>query len=347
MTESEWRLTGSPVATVAIASFNAEAYLEAAVRSALSQSLRDIEVVIVDDLSTDSSPAIAARLAAEDSRVRFERLLANRGPAGARNRVIELARGEWFAILDSDDLFHPERLSRLITRAVADGADLIADELILFADDWSSPPQRFLYDSPTGVPEWVFPADYFRRTVMYGSEPNLGFLKPVIRLDALRAQSIRYDEGLRIAEDDDLVVRMLLAGLRYRLLPEPGYFYRKHSASISHRLSQRNIDAIVAANEALAPLVRAAAPGALSAFETRARSFQHAQAFTRIIESLKARRFPAAAGLALANPGALPLMRMPVAGLWQKVAGKRRAPIEPSGSGQPELSRLIGAAAGL
>jgi succinoglycan biosynthesis protein ExoO len=335
------------VATVAIASFNAEAYLEAAVRSALGQSLREIEILIVDDLSTDSSPAIAERLAAEDSRVRFERLPANRGPAGARNCALELARGEWFVILDSDDLFHPERLSRLISRAVADGADLIADELILFADDWSSPPQRFLRDSPTGVPEWVSPADYFRRTVMYGSEPNLGFLKPVIRLDTLRAHGIRYDEGLRIAEDDDLVVRMLLAGMRYRVLPEPGYFYRKHSASISHRLSQKNIDAIVSANDALTPLVRAAGAEAARSFETRARSLRHAQAFTRIIDSLKARRFPAALGFALANPGALPLMRMPVAGLWQKAAGKRAAPDQPLAAGQAELSRLIGAAAGL
>lgn len=341
-------MTGSPVATVAIASYNAEAYLEAAVRSALAQSLADIEIVIVDDLSTDSSPAIAERLAAEDSRVRFDRLPANRGPAGARNRALELARGQWFAILDSDDLFHPERLARLIASAAADGADLIADELILFADDWSTPPQRFLHQSPSGVPQWVAPADYLRRTIMYGSEPNLGFLKPVIRLDALRAHHIGYDEGLRIAEDDDLVLRMLLAGMRYRILPLPGYFYRKHGASISHRLSQRNIDAIVAANEALAPLVRAAAPDAVRAFEARARSLRRAQALTSMIEAIKARRLAAAVGCALANPGALPLMRLPLASWWRKLAGPRRAqptPVSPGGQG--ELSRLIGVAAGI
>ena len=71
-----------PRASVVVASYNCAATLEAAVRSALRQSLRELEVIVVDDASTDDSVAVARRVAAADPRVRVEALDANRGPGG-------------------------------------------------------------------------------------------------------------------------------------------------------------------------------------------------------------------------------------------------------------------------
>ena len=114
----------TPAVTIVMANFNGAAFIEAALHSALGQSLRDIEIVVADDASTDDSVARVTAIATADSRVRLRRSPVNAGPAAARNLCLEAARGRWIAVMDSDDLMHPERLERLIAAAERDGADI-------------------------------------------------------------------------------------------------------------------------------------------------------------------------------------------------------------------------------
>ena len=72
---------------------------------------------------------------ADDPRIRLVRSAQNSGPAAARNKALALARGDWIAVMDSDDLMHPDRLKRLIAAAERDGADIVADDLIEFESD--------------------------------------------------------------------------------------------------------------------------------------------------------------------------------------------------------------------
>ena len=102
--------TGNRVSVV-MPAYDAAATLEASMRSVLEQSHADLELLVVDDCSSDDSPAIAQRIAAQDSRVRALRLPANAGVAAARNAGIQAASGDWIAFLDSDDRWHPEKLS--------------------------------------------------------------------------------------------------------------------------------------------------------------------------------------------------------------------------------------------
>ena len=99
----------APKITVAIPVYNREKYVGAAIDSILAQSFTDFEVLVVDDASTDGSRAVVE--AYRDQRVRLHALPANLGIAGVRNACLELARGEYLAFLDSDDLSHPDRLS--------------------------------------------------------------------------------------------------------------------------------------------------------------------------------------------------------------------------------------------
>lgn len=308
--------------SVLIATYNSALYVEAAVRSALGQSLTAIEVIIVDDCSSDRTMAIIDGLAREDQRVRVDRLPYNRGPAGARNRAIELAQGEWLAVLDSDDMFEPDRLKNLVTVAEREGADIIVDDLIMFDGEDSSAAVFFLGPHRTTA-GWRTLTDYLRSTVMFGKSANLGYLKPVIRSERLRSAGIRYDERLRIAEDDDLIVRMLLGNLTYWLEPNPGYFYRRHSASISHRLVAADAMAMKDASERLMFEVAETLPDEVqSAFVARHTAIKRAHAFSCFIEALKARKPWQAAIMAIKVPSLIGLLHMPIEAAFARMRSR-------------------------
>lgn len=314
-------MTARPTVSIAIASYNAGAFLEAAVMSALAQEGVDVEILIVDDRSTDGSDSIGRELAERLPQVRFAQLAANGGPGAARNHAIDLARGRWIAILDSDDLMEPGRLARLVAHGDATGADIVADDLMLFEN---GPPPRdlgpFLGDKARTGPLTL--EDYLRSTIMYDDVPDLGYLKPIIRLDRLRAAGVRYDERLRIAEDDDLVLRLLLAGLRYELVAVPGYRYRKHGASISHRLSVATVSAMRRVGEELLPLLQSQSAEARALYGKRYAMLGRVLAFEHLIAALKARRPLAALCVALRNPAMLPLLRMPIRARLGRLFGK-------------------------
>lgn len=114
------RTAGAPKASVVVPVFDTEAYLDECLGSLVSQTLRDIEIVCVDDGSTDGSPAKLAEWAERDSRVRVIRQ-ENRGGGAARNAGMDAATGEWLFFCDSDDACEPEMLEEMIR--AGDGTD--------------------------------------------------------------------------------------------------------------------------------------------------------------------------------------------------------------------------------
>jgi glycosyltransferase involved in cell wall biosynthesis len=106
--------------SVIVPAWNAERTLLETVRSAAAQTHRNLEILIVDDGSTDRTAEIAGEFCATDDRARLIRTQ-NHGVAAARNRAIDEARGEWIAPLDADDLWHPEKIERQL-RTFANGS---------------------------------------------------------------------------------------------------------------------------------------------------------------------------------------------------------------------------------
>lgn len=99
----------TPRVSVLTTTFNVAPYVADALRSALEQQLEDIEIIVVDDGSTDDTVAVIRRF--HDARIRiFEQ--SHRGPVSALNAALALARGEFIAFLDGDDVWHPEKLIR-------------------------------------------------------------------------------------------------------------------------------------------------------------------------------------------------------------------------------------------
>lgn len=110
--------------TIILTVYNMESCLAETMESVLAQTYRDIEVVCIDDGSTDRSLALLERYAAEDGRVTVY-TQDNAGPANARNRGLDLATGEYLMLLDPDDLYSADMVESLLVRARQTKADIV------------------------------------------------------------------------------------------------------------------------------------------------------------------------------------------------------------------------------
>lgn len=124
-----------PVVSVIMPAYNAEKTIAAAIRSVQAQSMADWELLVVDDGSRDGTCTIVEAIAAEDSRVIFLRNEVNLGAAGTRNRAMELARGQFVALLDSDDYWRPGKLEKQLAHLRQTGADLCYTAYTVVGED--------------------------------------------------------------------------------------------------------------------------------------------------------------------------------------------------------------------
>mgnify|MGYP000258719112 CR=1 FL=1 len=134
-----------PAVSVIIPAYNTRDYIGTAIASVLSQRFSDIEVIVVDDASTDGTADVVRAIA--DPRVRLIRLAVNAGAAVARNQALRNARGRWIALLDSDDWYGENRLGVLVDRAERAAADLYADDILLVRHGESEPWSSLLRES--------------------------------------------------------------------------------------------------------------------------------------------------------------------------------------------------------
>ena len=115
----------SPLVSVIIPAYRCEKTIENSIRSALSQTVPDIEVIVANDASDDGLTDILDRLQKKDARLRVIQIRTNIGVAEARNRGIAAAKAEWIAFLDSDDLWEPDKLKKQLSAAERTGGQLI------------------------------------------------------------------------------------------------------------------------------------------------------------------------------------------------------------------------------
>lgn len=301
-----------PRVSVLIAAHDAETCLPRALRSVLSQSVENLEVIVVDDASRDGTAALVEAVAARDPRVRLIRSARNLGPGGARNLGLEAARAPWIALLDSDDAYLPARLARLLRYAEAEDADLVADNLLLSGPERSMAGRPMLPPALLDRPRWLEPIAFLRGNLPIRGHPRvaLGFLKPIISRRFLNGHALRYRDGMRFAEDFDLYLRCLLEGGRFLLVPEPGYAYSVRGDSLTARHGAGHLARLRALDRAyLHELPDGAAAQELrDAFTAHLRSIDQRLVWRLFTRSLSRGRLRRAVGLALRSPGDLRLV---------------------------------------
>jgi glycosyltransferase involved in cell wall biosynthesis len=296
----------APSVSVIVPAYNVGRFIEQCLRSALAQSLRDIEVIAVNDGSRDNTGAILAHWAERNPRLQLISKADNAGVADARNEGLTAARGRWIALLDADDWIAPERLSRLVAAGEALGADWIADDLYIVRESEEAPCARILAREPQGA-RLIDGAHLVLRDV----PEHLGYslLKPMIRRAFLERHALRYRRGLRHSEDFLFTIDCVAAGAKLALLNEARYFYRLRAGQIT-ALDPLSTLAVMRETNALArTAAREASNGALDfALARRARLIERACRYYRAATPWKEGHRGAALRMLLKDPGIWPLV---------------------------------------
>jgi O-antigen/teichoic acid export membrane protein len=226
-----------PRVSILIPAYNAEETILDALDSAQAQTTSDIEILVIDDGSTDRTADLVRSRAGTDPRIHLHCLSENKGPAAARNAGIALAKGEWIALLDADDTMSPERLERLLEAATAQDV-LVADNLVLY-DRHAGRAVKLGIDPALLGSGLRLDCEAFVARCK-GNQPDavdFGLLQPLIRVSHIRAHGISYDEQSRYAEDFRFTLDVLLAGGSFLVVPEGYYQCTERIGSISNKPS--------------------------------------------------------------------------------------------------------------
>lgn len=235
-------LDTAPLISVIVPAHNSEAYLGAAVASLTAQTVRDLEIIIVDDGSTDGTATVAAECASRDPRIRvISRQTASGRPACARNAGLGVARGKYIALLDADDIALPHRLEAAISAMQRTGARFaFADYCKLHQKTGKVDRIGFLASKAL----LKRAAEYLQRiddTVYLCSARFAAFLLTftavhtptvVFERSLLVGKTRGFDESLVCFEDVDLWLRFAQR-TRFVFVNEVHALYRRHSDSIT------------------------------------------------------------------------------------------------------------------
>jgi glycosyltransferase involved in cell wall biosynthesis len=210
-----------PTVSVIMPAYNVAPYLGGAIESVCAQTYPDLEVIVVDDGSTDDSYAVAEEWSKRDSRVRLLRQ-PNGGISAARNSALRASRGAVLAILDSDDLWRPDYLeAQLAVLEARRDVDLVTGNAWNLGSRLDGQAAR---PFPDGRP------DPDLATIL-GDETAV-FIMTVFRRKVYETIG-GFDEGFRTNEDYDYWLRAAIAGFRFARNDRPLGWYRRRDDSLS------------------------------------------------------------------------------------------------------------------
>jgi len=213
-----------PKVSIILSVYNHEKFVEEAIRSSLEQTMDDLELIIVDDGSLDRSYEICARWQEKDGRVKLKKQR-NTGLAAARNAGLEIARGDFFTILDSDDYMDKKALELMLEQFAKNPLYDVIYSAVKVVDEGGKVVDEIRNE---GVRDTDFLAKMFLRSVM--PNPNAILAKAKCFKDR------RYKSSFPMAEDYFMMLE-LAHKYRFHYLDIPLRYYRRHGENMSGNLS--------------------------------------------------------------------------------------------------------------
>ena len=204
---------------------NTVEYVADAVDSVLAQTLPDLELICIDDGSSDGSAEILEQRAAEDQRVRLHTLEQNRGPGAARNLALGLAEGRFVAFLDSDDMMAPSMLERLVTAAERHRAPLVFCSIEKFSP---SATEQFAPPAAESVIPVAFDERAFHWSELGAELFALRYVcaNKLVEREFVQRCDLRFSEGI-FYEDVEFHFGALLQAPRVHFVRERLYLNRR------------------------------------------------------------------------------------------------------------------------
>lgn len=209
-----------PIVSVIIPVYNQEKYIKECVESVLNQDYENLEIIVIDDGSTDRTPEILKEFGEKIRYVRQE----NRGPASALNYGIRLAHGEFIGWLGSDDVYLPSKIKYQVKKFQEDTSlALIYTDYIMINSEGN---ELRVVSCPSPLPE------QFVKVLLAGNFINGS---TVLMSKEYHEKVGYYDENLKASMDGDMWFRLLRHGFKFGHISIPLVKYRWHPANISHK----------------------------------------------------------------------------------------------------------------
>jgi len=204
--------------SVGLAVYNEERYLQQCLDSLICQTLDELEIIIVDDGSTDSSATICERYGTKDSRIKVVHQ-PHGGLASARQTALEVSTGDYFCVCDADDWVETEMYERLRDKAVETGADVV------MCDYWREYGDGRHTQSSYGR-EITPDNNQLINDVLNDRFPSFIWRK-LFRRDIFERYALSWDPDISMQEDYLMTLKILRYPVRMVYLPEPLYHYRR------------------------------------------------------------------------------------------------------------------------
>lgn len=211
------RMASLPLVSIIIPCYNGERFVAEAIESALAQTYPHKEVIVIDDGSTDNSLDVIKSFG---DKIRWE-TGPNRGGCAARNRGIELARGELIQFLDADDILHPQKLERQVPVAVTDAPTITCCDWFSVNMDKEENPR--IHKLMEGIADGVV---FVLSHNQFPTESPLHWREFLVAVGG-------FTPGLSAAQEFDLHLRLAASGCRFRRLPEALFTVRNRQGSVS------------------------------------------------------------------------------------------------------------------
>ncbi len=244
--------------------YNVEHYIAQAVQSVLNQTYKNFELLIIDDESPDRSIEICRSF--QDPRIKIIQQK-NRGLAGARNTGIRHATGDYFAFLDSDDAWLPEKLEKHLAHLEANPQVGVSFSRSAFMDETGQPTGYYQMPKLTGItPEYLL----CRNPIGNGSAPVIR-REVMLEIGFSDTEEVHYfDETFRQSEDIECWLRIaILTDWKIEGLPEALTLYRVNAGGLSASIFKQ-----LASWENVIAKTRTYAPDLLATWENMARAYQ-------------------------------------------------------------------------
>lgn len=232
-----------PKVSIIVPVYNVEQYLERCVNSLRNQTLQDLEIILVDDSSTDSSLAICQKMAREDSRVRVIHKV-NEGAGKARNSALEIATGEYIGFVDSDDFVHGDMFQTLYEKAVQYDSDLVMSGVLYVDGNMFSEPGECVRKTYFEQDTHFTSREELQKLRMgiVGSAPEdaddskygMSIWKNLFRHDIIKRNGLVFQSEREVFSEDALFMVDYISCIQKATgIPEAFYHYCRNGASIS------------------------------------------------------------------------------------------------------------------